>query len=176
MVRKWIAFFVVAMIVAGGFAAATADAKDAKGCDGLGDYRTEMFKVGRDYLKANSEDGIPFSRELLTYSSDDWTNLAENVLEYQRGLNSIDPPDWAQQWHQTQIEGAGLLEQIGRAAAENGALATVAFSDQAEAIQEQRDAALKAVSKICSQFTEFRYDWDALDGDVDGTPVATPTD
>lgn len=154
-----------------------ATAEDAKGCEGLSDYRAAMFKAGRDYLDSRGKDGIETGRDPFTYSSDDWTKIADHALAYQKALKDIDPPEWAAPWHQAQIESIGLLEQMSRAVAEDGIFAVIAFEKQINDADAKRSEALEAVTKTCADFAQFQRDWDALDGENEqGTPVATPTD
>lgn len=151
-------------------------AKDSEGCDGLGDYRKEMLKIGRDYLKALDEDGLPLSREVTTYSTDDWTALAEDALEVQRDLKDVDPPAFAEGWHALKVQRAGLSEQLAMTVATGGLMMALAFGDQFDANDAAADKELAEIAKTCADFAAFEHDWQALDGDIDGTPVATPTD
>ena len=176
MGKKLVSLFVIALIVAGGFVATSANAKDAKGCEGLADYRVAMFKVGRSYLEANADDGIPFDRDPLTFSSDDWADAASNALQFQRDIKSVTPPNWAMPWHVLKIEFAGLVEQAFRAISTGGILMSAGFSEPIDANGSAADSAVKEITKTCPVFADFQHDWSALDGDIDGTPVATPTD
>ena len=170
------AFLVIGfLIVVSGLAINRADAKDTKGCDGLADYRAEMFAAGRDYLKLLDEDGIGVGRDPFTYSSDDWTSGADDLLAYNRALVEIDPPEWAAEWHQLKIELSGLSEQVFRIIAKDGVMMILGFSDQFDANEAATDAAIERIGKSCADFPAFTRDHDALDGDIDGTPVATPT-
>lgn len=167
MTRKWIAFFVVAMIVAGGFISSNAEASDSAGCEGLAEYQAAMLKIGTEYVVAKEAIGIGQEREMFTLSSDDWTNLSEVALDYQVALKEIDVPGWVGPWHDTLIANAGLLEQISKTAAADGLLALIAFEDQVNDIDQARIAAIATVSSTCSDFVAFHRAWDALDGDID---------
>jgi hypothetical protein len=152
----------------------TSEANDATGCEGLADYRVAMFKIGRAYLKALDEDGIPLSRDSLTYSTEEWTTFAEDTLQFQRDLTSINPPVWASSWHELQVERTSLQAQLAKAIATAGISATAAFADHFNANDAERDTAIEAISQTCRDFAAFTHDWSALDGEIDGTPVATP--
>src|SRR5680860_185415 len=84
-----------------------ATAQDAQGCDGFSEYRDAMIELGTEYVAALDEDGILPDRDPMTYSSADWDSLAENSALWQEALKTVEPPDWAGSWHQTQIERAG---------------------------------------------------------------------
>jgi hypothetical protein len=158
-----------------GIASRPADAaKDAPGCEGLAAYRVAMFKAGKDYLASLDRDSIPVSRSPITYSSDDWTALAKDALDYQRAVKKITPPEFAKGWHQAQVEKDGLIQQLATTAASSGVLAAIAFKDQFDQATKKSDDALAAAGVICADFISFQHDWDALDGDINGTPVATP--
>lgn len=165
---------VVLLVLSGAMLQSNVQAKDAPGCDGLASYRAAMFKAGRDYLASLDKDSIPVSRSPITYSSDDWTALANDALAYQRAMKKIAPPDFAKDWHQAQIEKDGLVQQLAATAASSGVLATIAFKDQIDLATKKSDAALAAAGKSCADFIGFQHDWDSLDGDINGTPVATP--
>lgn len=173
-----VAITIVLGVCGGLFAAHVTDGSgdDTKGCEGLGDYRAAMFKAGRDYLKALDDDRIPVSRDITTFSSDDFVVLADDALDYSRVMKGIIPPSFAATWHQVKIERLGIVEQIGRAAAQGGLFVALAFSDQIDANERAAADAVAAAAAICADFASFEHDWQALDGLIDGTPVATPTD
>lgn len=176
MARKLFAVLIVAMILTGGMVATGAGAKDAKGCEGLADYRADMFVAGRDYLELLDDDGLGGDRDPFTYSSDDWIRFGEDALIYQQALKSIIPPPWANEWHVAVESSFGLLEQIAKSAANEGVFALLVFEKPLTDAEIARDSGLVSASKQCGDFAEFHHDWDALDGNIDGTPVATPTD
>lgn len=167
---------IVAVIGFAGVAASTADAKDTKGCEGLGDYRKELFKIGRAYSEDLNKAGLTTDRDPLTYSTDDWIAYADITLEYQRALKKVTPPDWAKEWHQGRLERSGLIEQIARTIASGGIMMGVAFNDQADALDAKDKQVIASTSEACADFAAFEHDWQSIDGEIDGTPVATPTD
>lgn len=173
MRRTIAAAALVAVLLAGSLFSITADAKDAKGCEGLADYRAAMFQLWRHDGDGRS---IMQDRDPLTLSSDDWLLVAETALEYQRALKKIEVPDFAADWHQARIEAIGLAEQMSRAIAKDGFLVALAFVDSIEASEAKEADAVEAANLICADFAGFVHDFDALDGEIDGTPVATPTD
>jgi hypothetical protein len=120
--------------------------------------------------------GIGPDREPATFSSGDWKAYAEGALQLQRALREIEPPSWAESWHESKIEVAGLQEQIGKAAAEGGVLVILAFEEPLDANEARQDAALAEATEACAEFADFEAEWDALDGQVEGTPVATSVD
>lgn len=155
-----------------------ATAGDAPGCEGLTTYRAAMLAAGQEFLRAFDDDGYSFaaieSDQVLTYSSDDWTAMADHFLALNRELRDITPPDWAAEWHDLRIQHMGLLEQTLRAIATGGILMGWAFVDPLDELNANAEAAVVAASVTCDNFAAFAYEWDALDGKVDGTPVATP--
>jgi hypothetical protein len=153
-----------------------AQAKDSPGCEGLAAYRSAMFAVGKAFVAQEARDGLGPRREITTYSSSDWTASANDLAAYQDDLKTVTPPDWLKTWHEVKIEGAGLGQQVSLAAANGGRFAILAFKDPSAKLDTENTAAKEAAIKTCSDFKQFAYDWDAIDGDVNGTPVATPSD
>jgi hypothetical protein len=151
-------------------------AEDAPGCEGLEDYSEQMLDAGAKLVEFWEEADIGPEREPTTYSSNDGTHYAEGGLQFQRALREIDPPAWAETWHVSKIEIAGLQEQIGKAAAEGGVLVILAFEEAIDANEAREDAAYAEATEACEDFAEFEAEWDALDGQVEGTPIATPVD
>jgi hypothetical protein len=135
-----------------------------------------MFAAGRAYLEALENDGMPTSRDILTYSSDDWTVLAGHLGNHQKELKAIAPPPWASEWHQKVIERAGLGEQMAKMVATGGIFLAIGFTESFDKVDAEKDAAVESASAMCGDFAAFARDWDALDGYIDGTPVATPID
>lgn len=129
--------------------------------------------IGEAWGQALDDAHLDPSRSPATFSSDDWLAYAEIALTYNRELKTVDAPDWLEDWLQVRIEATGLQEQIGKAAAEGGMFVILGFGDQADDLDERGDEAKAAAIAQCADFEQFAYDWDALDGEVDGTPVAT---
>lgn len=154
-----------------GVVAFPAYAKDAEGCEGLSDYSQDMLSAGRDYVDNLKDDGIPTSRDPLSYSSEDWTQLAKRAAEFEKAIKEIDPPSFAEDWHQSQIEHMGLVEQVAKAAAEEGVMAVLAFTEALDNDEAARKAALADVSASCSEFSAFHSEWDLIDGEAEGTPT-----
>lgn len=179
MARKWIAIFVIAVIAFGGFAAVTTDAKakDAKGCEGLADYRAEMFKIGRDYLETLDKAGIKtgLNADPFSMSESDFQLVADALKVEIEAMKKIDPPEFAVASHEARIEYSEMGQQIMLAAAVGGIFATMPFKDASDAAEAKLEAA-KAEPTSCPDFAQFLLDIDAIDGEIDGTPVATPTD
>lgn len=171
-----VAILIGLLVGIGTYAVVETDAKDAEGCEGLRDYRAAMFKAGHNYQEANKEDGIDISSDPFLLSSDDFTNLADNILQFHRDLKAIEPPEFAAPWHQLEVDGTALGEQAFRAIAIGGLLVMLGFGDQIDANDAAREAAIIVADGICSDFSAFQHDFDSIDGDIDGTPVATPTD
>jgi len=94
-----VAIMLGALIGALLYATVGTSAKDAEGCEGLSDYRIAMLKAGHEYVDTLTEDGIPPSRDVLTYSSDDWNDLADDVVTMQIALKAIPAPEWVKEWH-----------------------------------------------------------------------------
>jgi hypothetical protein len=154
---------------------APAKAEDTKGCEGLGEYRTEMFAVGSTFAKTLKDLKFTQNDDLFTKSSDDWQALADASLQFQRDLKEITPPDWIRDWHDLLVTRAGALQNMALAAVTGGVLATTAFTDTFSKIDGDIDDAKEAIAEGCGDAAQFFHDWDALDGSIDGTPVATPT-
>src|SRR5680860_946014 len=149
--------------------------EDAPGCEGLEAYSEQMLDAGAELVEHWVSVGFGPERELATYSSDEWTAYAEGALQLQRSLREIEPPSWAESWHGSKIEATGLQEQIGKAAAEGGLLAIQAFEEAIDAIEAHEDAGYAEAAAACADFAAFEAEWDALDGQVEGTPVAAQT-
>src|SRR5687768_13393677 len=105
MFRNVLALIVVATLIAIGPATTSADDKDTAGCDGLSAYSDKMLDAGKDYLDDLEEDGVSLDADPLSYSSEDWTMLAENAGSFRDALDEIDPPAFAAEWHEAQREG-----------------------------------------------------------------------
>jgi hypothetical protein len=168
---------ILAIVVAGwiAFPISRASAKDAPGCKGLGAYREEMFNAGRELNAKLAAQGIPATRDIITYSSSDWAAYAQDAGDYQIALKAITPPSFAKAWHQTKIEHTGLLQQIGLTVAKSGVLAINGFTTPIMVNAAATDAAVTTGSKTCADFVHFTVDYQALSGvNANGTPVATP--
>lgn len=149
---------------------------DRPGCEGLNVYRIAMIDVGRDFALALREAKLTADRDVTTYSSDDWLTVAGIALDASRGINAITPPEWIQPWHQVKIEQLGLYEQIARAAARDGLLATIVFSDQIDTLDARERQVNTDLAGICGDFRSFVAEWDELPETIDeGTPVASPS-
>ena len=157
----------VIFIAINGLAATPGAAKDAKGCEGLGDYREEMFALWSDGPEAWVGD-----RDESTLSSDEWLELSGIALEFQRGLKKIDPPEFAAAWHQVAIEHTGLTEQMARAIADGGLLVGLGFKDSYDASEAKREAAVETGAAMCADFDDFVRDYRALPVEDGGTPAA----
>lgn len=166
---------ILAVLAGAVFAPSRSAAEDAPGCEGLGDYRAEMFKAGRDFLALLDERGVSLSKDPFSYSTDDWIAYAESSLEFQRDLKEITPPAWAAEWHQAKVDLAAIAEQLGKAAEKDGVLAVLMFGDALEKNEAEGNALIATISATCADFQQFTVDWDALDGNIKGTPVATPS-
>lgn len=142
---------------------------DAPGCEGLAAFRDELFPIGEQWADDLADLGIS---DPLTMSSDDWLAYAELSLETHRALKGVDAPAWAEDWLTVRIDTTALQEQIGRAAATGGVFITLGFSDAIDAIEQRDTETREAAIEHCADFAQFAYEWDALDGEVDGTPVA----
>ncbi len=165
---------VVLVLAVSVLAPVTVHAEDAPGCEGLAQFRADIMPVGERWGQALIDAHLDPSRSPATFSSDDWLTYAEIALDANKGLKTVDAPGWLTDWLQVRIESTGLQEQIGKAAAESGMLIILGFGDQIDELH-QRDIEAKASAIArCTEFAQFAYDWDALDGVVDGTPVATP--
>jgi len=161
----------VVLIALNGLAATSGAAKDAKGCKGLSDYREEVFA-----LWSNSPSGMG-DRKPTSMSSDDWLEIADVALKYQRGLKKIDPPDFAAAWHQALIEDIGLAEQMFLAIADGGLFMALGFEELFDEAEEKLEAAVETGDAMCADFSDFARDYEALGDEDDGTPSpeATPS-
>lgn len=166
---------VIVMIVAV-LAPAGVHAKDAPGCEGLEQFRADLFPIGEkwaDELDAIGIGGADWSP--ATLSSDDWQTYADVSLEIHRELKEVNPPDWAADWLEVRIDSTALQEQVGKAAADAGFMVILGFESEFSKLDQKDDETREAAIAHCPDFDQFAYDWDALDGEVDGTPVPTPT-
>jgi len=130
----------------------TSAAQDPAGCEGMSAYREAMITTGQVYVDTLEEDGFLPGRDPLTYSSAEWEMLADNAAAWQKALKSIEPPAWAVDWHQTQIELAGLQEQLGIAAAGSGVVATLPFEESFSALQASADLGADEATRQCTTF------------------------
>jgi hypothetical protein len=158
----------VGLIYFNGVPAISGDAKDAKGCEGLSDYREEVFAVWSD-----SSLGL-VGPELLSLSSDDWRDVAAAAVEFQRGFKQIDPPVFAAEWQQALTEGIGMAEQMALAIADGGLFVVLGFEEQLAEAEEKIEAAVKTGTAMCADFSDFARDYEALK-DEGGTPAAELT-
>lgn len=149
--------------------ATPAGAEDAKGCEGLTEYREAIIAAWQGD-EAASTDSANGNRDPMTLSSDEWLLIADGARDYQRVLKEIDPPGFAEDWHQAQIELIGLLEQSSRAAAKDGVFAMFAFAESIEEAEAKEAAAVEAGAAICPDFGDFVQEFAALRGDEPGTP------
>lgn len=159
---------VLPVIAALVFFAMPSRADDAPGCEGLAEYREAMFAAAEP-LPMQADDNP------LTMSSSDWLAYAESSLAFHDRLSEVEPPEWAAEWHVVRLDITGMQEQIGRAAAKEGAFVILGFEELVNDIFERDDETRESAIAICSDFATFADDWDALDGENrDGTPVPTP--
>lgn len=156
---------IVLAVLAVAALALPSSADDAPGCDGLAEYREAMLSLP---LPIEADDNA------FTMSSSDWLAYAESSLEFHDLLADVTPPEWAADWHEARLDAFGFREQLGRMVAENGVMVLLGFDDTVNDLIENSDKAEASAIDTCPDFAAFAYEWDALDGDVDGTPVATP--
>jgi hypothetical protein len=173
--RRLLLVLVVALLVMPGVSLLRADAKDAPGCDGLGEYRAELFAVGSDYYSALADGFIDVTAASETYSTDDWSVIADASLQLQRDLKAIDPPEWIREWHVKQITQVGGLQQVASTAVESGVFAASMVGSSFAELPGQIKQIQIDLEAVCADAKQFFYDWAALDGYVAGTPVATPS-
>jgi hypothetical protein len=151
-------------------------ADDAPGCEGLERFRADLFPVGEQWADELEELGVSDSDwDPLTMSSDDWVTFAEIALAIHRELKAVDAPDWVMDWMQVRLDTTALQEQIGKAVAEGGILVILGFNPAIDGLDQRDDQTREAAIAQCADFAQFAHDWDALDGEIDGTPVPTPT-
>lgn len=173
--------FAAVLLVVLGFGLTVASrgttASDKPGCEGLGEYRKAMFVAGRSYIESAEKFAPGWqAREVTSFSSDEWTGFADAALQMQRDLKDITPPPWAKSWHDLQVARSGFSEQVFRTIVRDGLLVAAALLEDGDAIETKLEAAADEISKTCESFAGFVHDWNALDGEIDGTPVATPSD
>lgn len=150
-----------------GLGATSGSAKDATGCEGLSDYREDVFALWSD----NSSEELRDS-DLLSLSSDEWLELADFALEFHRGFKKIDTPEFAASWHQARIESIGLVEQLARSVAQGGFFAALVFEEPIEEAEANLEAAVETGSAVCADFSDFARDYDALGNEDDVTPAS----
>lgn len=175
--KRWV--YSVCFVLAAVFALAVpavSRANDAPGCEGLAEFREAIMPIGERWAEAQAAIGIGGPDwSPATLSSDDWVAYADLSLSRNRELKEIDAPEWLADWLDVRIDSTALQEQLGKAAAEGGFLVLLAFGDEIEKLDQRDTEARQAAIERCAVFEQFAYDWDALDGEVDGTPVATST-
>jgi hypothetical protein len=132
-----------------------------------------MFAAARTFLNALDDGGLRETDDPQTFSSDDWRLLADQVDIYVLALREIDPPHFAVGWHQAVIEAAILGADISRAIANDGIDAIEAFQTPSAISDRALQLTLSAAIRHCPDFEQFHLDWEAMDDDTTGTPVAT---
>ena len=148
-------------------------ADDAPGCDGLEAYREAMLAAAEPMVTYLEVSGFGDANP-LTVSSAEWLVYADEALAFNERLLAIEPPEWAADFHRLQLDTTGMQEQVGRTVAESGVMALLLFEDTVNDIEERKDSVPAAIAETCPDFASFSHEWDALDGEIDGTPVATP--
>lgn len=150
-------------------------ATDAPGCEGLSAYRVAMFRLW------TTDDGTPVpsaglkDRDPRTLSSDEWLEIADAALTYQRALRAITPPSFAAAWHQALIESAGLVESMSRSIAKDGIMAAYVYASPIDASNQEIADATTQGSATCADFGAFVRAYDALGDTTNATPAATPS-
>jgi hypothetical protein len=66
-------------------------AVDSPGCDGFGEYQTEMNRASQTTVDAADEAGI-VGRDPMTFSTDEWKAMSDIYLDLQGDVKEIDPP------------------------------------------------------------------------------------
>jgi hypothetical protein len=158
------------LFVLGGLNLIPATAQDSADCEGLGAYQDAMLAAGASYVAALEEDSLDAGRDPLTYSSADWDAMAASVAALQADLKAIEPPAWVSDWHQAQIERAGLREQMGIAASDSGVLVLEEFDDSVAANTTAIDQAAQAAIEQCTLFLPFQVEWETLEGQWAAAP------
>lgn len=149
-------------------------ADDPPGCDGLAQFSADISLIGQQWRSELDAAGLGPERDIETYSSDDWTAMADAALNTNRALKAIDAPDWAKPWMGIHIESTGLMEQIGRVAAVGGIIATIAFTEQVTELDHRDEIFTTIVTKRCPAFAGFLNGEYTPGDEIDGAPVATP--
>lgn len=157
-----------------GWLIAPAEAEDALGCEGLSEYRAAMIEAGENYWAILDDGGISDTDAILTWTPDDWGVFATAATDYAVHLQSIEPPPFAAAWHDVKIDAAGLTINIARAVETGGALVIIGFSGEADKLDAREVDAYNAAIAVCPDFAVFQAEWDAIDGEIDGPPKATP--
>jgi hypothetical protein len=163
------------LVVLGSLSSLHASAQDAADCGELTSYQDAMLTAGQSYVSAQNESGINGDRDPLTLSSAEWDVMAGNIAALQSELRAIVPPDWAGDWHQAQVERAGLREQMAIAASDSGVLVLEEFDDSVAANDAAADAAAQAAIQQCTLFLPFQAEWETLEGQWAAAPVPAIT-
>jgi hypothetical protein len=163
------------LIVLGSLSSLQVSAQDTARCDELTTYQDAMLAAGQTYVAAQSEDGIDGDRDPLTLSSAEWDAMAGNNAALQAELRVIVPPDWAGDWHQSQVERAGLQEQMAIAASDSGVLVLEEFDDSVAANAAAADESAQAAIQQCTLFLPFQVEWETLEGQWSAAPEPAST-
>jgi hypothetical protein len=167
------------LLIAGKVSAATptpngSQAADAPGCEGLSAYQTAMLQIGRTYAQELREIGFGDDTDVTTLSSDDWSALADVVLEINRAIRAIGAPEWIDPWHQVTIDELGLIEQMALAASSSGLFATILFSEKQDELEAKEQQIAAEVIGHCFYFRGFLSAWETS-GTEQSTPIASPS-
>lgn len=167
MRARMVAALAVLLLVGSLIGSLHASAEDAKGCEGLAPYRAKMTIAGNTYARKLADIGYTEDREILSYSSQEWVAIADATLEAQTRYKKITPPPFAQAYHDNLIAKLGLIEQLGRAIADNGPFAALVFTEPIDEIDSEAQIAIDAALAACPDFAKLLPDEVA-------TPQASP--
>ena len=150
-------------------------ASDVPGCEGLSAYQSDMEQaVGPLYSEYIEKiDSMP--EDPMAFTSDDWLTFAEIVLDYNRAVRTVDPPAWAQDWHDALIAYTGTLEQMLKAIATGGLFVALAYDEAITDAEGNLKQEERAIREQCDDFGSFAEQWgfgSSLNDDATATAEA----
>jgi hypothetical protein len=134
----------------------TATASD---CDGLVQYQRDMEDAVGPVMMKYRDAVNDMPDDPMQFSSDDWTVLADIILDYHRALKTVTPPDWAEAWHDELIAYTATMEQMIRAISAVGVFGALPYSDTIEATEARLREYERDIRVQCAQFAEFADQW-----------------
>jgi cyclophilin family peptidyl-prolyl cis-trans isomerase len=174
-------FVAVALLVmVGVLAPLRAVAQDPAGCDGFSAYQGSLDAIYRGHaVDLDAVRTLP-QRDVSTISSDEWQHFAEISDALMVAFEGVTPPDWAYEWHTTEIATFGLIEQMSWSAAFSGADSLADFAGQVETTTAEAAASATIAAESCAAFHVLADRWnvgaglaEAFGGAAEtGTPIA----
>ena len=156
----------VGTLIVGGGASGSANGTDqtesgAIGCEGLEDYQEAYDDAAATAVFSHPEamplvlelENLDFEQAEDLLTPDEWLILAALFESVSVELDAVEPPAFAADWHQNQVEGFGLLGDMLQAAGDGGfTLAALTYATEIMRIEAEFNTAIEEASAICPEF------------------------